>query len=209
MSEPQWLRWSRQLQSIAQTGLTFCRDPYDIERYKAMRSLAAEIVGAHAALAGEKVEALFRAEKGYPTPKIDVRGAVFDSAGRILLVREISDGNRWTLPGGWADVNLSVTDCVVKEVHEESGYEVRVVRPVAMWDRARQGHPPQLYSCLKLFFLCEVTGGGPATSLETSGTGWFARDAIPAELSTGRVLGHQIARMFEHHADPLKPLDYE
>jgi ADP-ribose pyrophosphatase YjhB (NUDIX family) len=209
MKEPQWLLWSRQLQAIAQTGLTFTRDPYDIERYQALRGLAAEIMTAHTATAGDSIADLFCNETGYPTPKIDVRAAVFDDAGRILMVREASDGHRWTLPGGWADVNISAADSVVKEVREESGYEARILRPVALWDRARQGHPPSAYSCLKLFYLCELTGGAPGISLETSEVGWFARDGIPADLSLGRTLPHQIARMFEHHADPQLPVDYE
>jgi ADP-ribose pyrophosphatase YjhB (NUDIX family) len=137
MNEPQWLHWSRQLQAIAQTGLAFTVNPYDIERYEALRTLAAEIMAAHTSSTAESIEALFRAENGYPTPKIDVRAAVFDGEGRILMVREASDGHRWTLPGGWADVNLSSAESAVKEVREESGYEARILRPAAMWDRAR------------------------------------------------------------------------
>ena len=156
MNEPQWLQWSRQLQAIAQTGLAFTVNPYDMERYEALRKLAAEIMAAHTASTAESIEALFRAESGYPTPKIDVRAAVFDGEGRILMVREASDGHRWTLPGGWADVNLSTAESAVKEVRQESGYEARILRPAAMWDRARQGHPPSLHSCLKLFYLCEL-----------------------------------------------------
>jgi len=209
MNEPQWLLWSRQLQSIAQAGLTFARDPYDLERYAALRALAAEIMASHADVPTAAIAELFRGETGYLTPKIDVRGAVFDGQGRILMVREASDGHRWTLPGGWADVNLSTADCTVKEIREESGYEARIVRPVAIWDRARQGHPPSAYSCLKMFYLCQVTGGAPATSIETSEVGWFARHEIPVDLSVGRTLPHQLERMFQHHADPRMPIDYD
>jgi len=209
MNEPQWLTWARQLQSIAQTGLTFNDNPFDIERYEAIRSLAAEAMAAHSATAQEAIESLFRGETGYPTPKIDVRAAVFDSQGRILLVREVMDDHRWTLPGGWADVNLSASASAVKEVREESGYEVRILRPVAIWDRATQGHPPSVYSCLKMFFLCELTGGSPVTSIETSAVGWFARTELPAEWSIGRTLPRQVERMFDHYADPTLPIDYD
>lgn len=209
MTEPQWLLWARQLQAIAQTGLTFTANPYDIERYEAIRHLAAEMMAAHTGADLQAIEGLFQGEMGYPTPKVDVRAAVFDPDGRILMVRERADSDRWTLPGGWADVNISVADCAVKEVREESGYETRILRPVAMWDRDRQGHPPSIYSCLKLFFLCELTGGAPRTSLETSEVAWFARNAIPHDLSMGRTLRRQIERMFDHHADPGLPIDYE
>ena len=106
MKDPDWLVWARELQAIAQTGLMFCRDPYDRERYEAIRQLAARIFAARTDAPGERIEALFAGETGYPTPKVDVRAAVFDHDERILMVRETSDGGRWTLRGGWAGVNL-------------------------------------------------------------------------------------------------------
>jgi ADP-ribose pyrophosphatase YjhB (NUDIX family) len=124
------------------------------------------------------------------------------------MVREAVDHDRWTLPGGWADVNQTPAQCVAREVLEESGYVVRVVKLAACWDRAAQGHHPfSLFSITKLFFLCEITGGAPATSLETSEVRFFAEDEVPADLSFGRVLPQQIARMFAHHREP--PLQTE
>jgi ADP-ribose pyrophosphatase YjhB (NUDIX family) len=174
------------------------------------RALAARIVAGHSTLPADRLEALFAAETGYATPKIDVRGAVFDAEDRILLVREAVDGGRWTLPGGWADVNQTSAECVLREIREESGYEARAVKLAAVWDRMRQGHVPAgAFSITKLFFVCRLTGGAAATSLETSGTGWFAEDAIPADLSTGRVLPHQIARMFAHLRAPELPTEFD
>lgn len=199
MTEPDWLSWTRELQAIAQTGLAFTRDPYDRERYEALRTLASTIMAAHTGAPIQAIDDLFRAERGYATPKIDVRAAVFDSEGRILMVREVLDGHRWTLPGGWADVNLTPAQNVIKEVREESGYEVRVRKLAAAWDRSRQGHPASVFACCKLFYLCDLVGGAAAVSLETSEVGWFAQDAVPfGELSTGRVLEGQIRRMFDH-----------
>ncbi len=125
------------------------------------------------------------------------------------MVRESLDHDRWTLPGGWADVNLSAADCAVKEVSEESGYDARIVKLAAVWDRTRQGHPPGPFSCLKLFFVCRLSGGAARTSLETSAVEWFARAAVPADLSMGRVLPRQIERMFEHAADLQLPTDFD
>lgn len=139
-----------------------------------------------------------------------MRGAVFDGSGRILMVREVLDGGRWTLPGGWADVNQTSAECVAREIREESGYEARVRKLAAAWDRGRQGHSPAgAFSITKLFFVCELAGGAPATSLETSGTGWFAEADIPAELSLGRVLPRQIARMFAHWRRPELPTEFD
>ena len=209
MAEPDWLTWTRELQAIAQTGLAFNRDPYDRERYERLRTLASGIMAAHTGAPAERIEALFAGEHGYATPKVDVRGAAFDGRGRMLMVREVADGGRWTLPGGWADVNLSAAENVVKEVREESGYEVQVRKLAAVWDRTRQGHPDRVFSCCKLFFVCDVTGGAAATGTETSEVQWFAEDGLPEDLSLGRVLPGQLRRMFAHARDPGLPAEFD
>jgi Hydrolase of X-linked nucleoside diphosphate N terminal/NUDIX domain len=131
MEDPDWLVWARELQAIAQTGLTFCRDPYDRERYEAVRQLAARIFAARTDASIERIEALFAGETGYATPKVDVRAAVFDDDERVLMVRETSDGGRWTVPGGWADVNRTAAENVVKEALEESGFDVEPLKLAA------------------------------------------------------------------------------
>jgi ADP-ribose pyrophosphatase YjhB (NUDIX family) len=209
LTEPDWLLWAREIQAIAQTGLEFTRDPYDRERYDMLRGLAARMMAARTATPGERIEALFAGETGYATPKIDVRGAAFDAQGRVLLVREVADGGRWTLPGGWADVNLSAAESMVKEMREESGFEVQVTKLAAVWDRTRQGHPSALFSCIKMFFICEIIGGDATTSLETSGTGWFAEDSLPPDLSLGRILPQQLRRMFNHARNVALPTEFE
>ncbi len=207
--EPDWLKWARALQAIAQTGLTFTRDPYDRQRYEALRDLSARLFEAHTGAPKERIVALFAGETGYATPKVEVRAAVFDQADRLLMVREVADGGRWTLPGGWADVNVTPAENAVKEVLEESGYEVAVTKLAAVWDRTRQGHPDAVFSCCKLFFLCEPIGGRAAIGLETSEVGWFAEAEIPEDLSLGRVLRKQIDRMFAHRKNFELPADYD
>ncbi len=208
-NEPPWLLWSRKLQAIAQSGLAFTQDPYDRERYEMLRALAAEIVAEHCDASVGEIATLFASERGYATPKLDVRGAVFHE-NRLLLVRETVDGGRWTLPGGWADVNESPTECVVKEVLEETGYDVRVRKLAAVWDRARHAHTPHyVFHIWKLFFVCDVVGGGARDSLESSEPSFFGRDELPADLSVGRVLPWQLDRMFEHAGDPNLRTDYD
>ena len=138
-----------------------------------------------------------------------MRAAVFDDQCRILLVRETLDQGRWTLPGGWADVNQTLAECAVREVEEESGYRALALKLAAVWDRARQGHTPTVFSCAKLFFICVLEGGAPRASLETSECAWFAEDAIPPDLSLGRVLPRQIARMFAHWREPGMATEFE
>lgn len=208
-SEPDWLLWAREIQAMAQTGLEFSRDPYDLERYRSLRGLAARIMEQHTTADLTRIEALFAVESGYATPKMGVRAAVFDDTGRVLMVRETADHDRWTLPGGWADVNQTAGQSVVREVFEESGYHVRPVKLAAAWDKATQGLLVGPYSITTLFFICALEGGEPMTSLETSGIGWFAEDAIPSDLSLRRTSPRQIARMFAHWRDPSLPTEFD
>lgn len=207
--EPDWLVWAREIQAIAQTGLTFTENPYDRERYEALRALSARIFAARTNALTERIETLFEGETGYATPKIDVRAAVFDESDRLLMVREVADQHRWTLPGGWADVNLTTAENAIKEVVEESGYRVMVTKLAALWDRTRQGHPNGVFSCAKVFFLCDLLDGEATTSLETSEVGWFAQGCVPNDLSVGRVTSMQISRMFDHRRNPELAADFE
>ena len=209
MTEPDWLAWAREIQAIAQIGLTFSRDPYDRERYEALQSLSGRIFADAGAADLSRIAGLMAAQEGYATPKIDVRGAAFDGQGRLLMVREVQDAGRWTLPGGWGDVNLTAAENMAKEMREESGFEVRVRKLAAVWDRTRQGHGPSPFSAYKLFFVCDIIGGAASTSLETSEVAFFAEDALPTDLSTGRVLPHQLHRMFAHWRAPGLATEFE
>ena len=147
--EPAWLVWARELQAIAQTGLTFATGIFDHERYKAIRSLAARMMATYSDANFVRVEGLFAKQAGYATPKVDVRGALVEN-GRILLVRETEDSGRWTLPGGWTDVNQSPSECVIRELREEAGIEVAVRKLAAatiLRSRAPGASAPS-FSCI-------------------------------------------------------------
>ncbi len=203
---PAWLEWARRLSALAQTGLTYAENVYDIERYTAIRTIAAEMIAQQAGLEISRVLSLLVADAGYATPKVDVRGVVFQEA-KILLVQERSDG-LWTLPGGWADVGDSPADAVVREIREESGFETRATKLLALLDRNRHGHPPHVNHIYKIFIRCEIIGGSPTTSHEIQDVGFFAEDEIP-ELSLTRSVPTQIARMFEHYRQPDLPADFD
>ncbi len=162
----------------------------------------------HTGTDAQTLDHAFAAEWGYPTPKLDVRGAVFRD-GELLLVREIVDAHRWTLPGGWADVNLTPAANVIKELREETGFDVRPEKLAAAYDRTRQGHTPQPFSAVKLFFLCEITGGAATPSAETSEIAFFAEHALPDDLSIDRTTHAQLRRMFAHHHDRTLPTDFD
>jgi ADP-ribose pyrophosphatase YjhB (NUDIX family) len=205
--EPQWLRIARELGAIAQTGLTFAADRFDRQRYVRVRELAASMLAQGSGEAYDVILEILHEGSGYATPKVDVRGAAFVD-GRVLLVREISDG-KWTLPGGWADVNQSAAECVVREIAEESGFEAKTLKLAAVRDYQKGGHPPHnVDSIYKMFFICEITGGSARASDETSDVAFFARDALPP-LSLGRTTAVQIDRMFQHAENPNLATDFD
>ena len=207
MSTPPWLNRARRLQAIAQTGLTYCKDEFDIQRYHEIREIAAEMMaeGSSTENAPELAD-LFAQQSGYATPKIDVRVAAFRD-GRILLVRELEDGC-WTLPGGWADVGERPSLAAFREAREESGYEVRLTKLAAVFDRNLHGHPPYAFHAYKMFFLAEVVGGAAQNSHETADAQFFAEDQLPP-LSLLRVTPSQIAHLFEHLRHPELPTSYD
>jgi ADP-ribose pyrophosphatase YjhB (NUDIX family) len=208
VSTPHWIQWARALQAISQTGLHFSEGLYDKERYQQIAKIAAEILAHHTNLSEERILELNASEFGYATPKIDVRGVVFKDS-KILLVREVADHDRWTIPGGWADVNDTPSQAVVREIFEESGFETQVVKLLAVYDREKQGHiPPFPFHVYKLFFLCEITGGFAHAQGETSGVAFFGESEIP-ELSKARVKEDQIRRFFHHSRNPDLPTDFD
>ncbi len=187
-----WLEWAVELQSLAQAGLTYGRDVYDRERYERIREISAEMVAHQTEIPVEKVKNLFCNETGYQTPKLDTRAAIFDE-DRILLVRE--NNGKWSLPGGWVDVNVSVKENTIKEVKEESGLNVTADRIIAVQDRAKHNHPPYAYGVCKIFVLCTVTGGCFEQNSETTEYRYFDMENLPP-LSEEKNTAEQIAMCF-------------
>ena len=196
---------SRRLLALSQTGLHFTAEEYDRERYREIGDIATRLLELQGAGADTVRQAWF-VEDGYATPKVDVRGAVFRDE-RVLLVRERVDG-KWTLPGGWADVNDTPSHAILKEIEQESGFTARITKLAAVYDRNKRNHPPYLFHSWKMFFLCEITGGAARTSYETTGVDFFALDQLP-ELSTGRSNAEQIQRMHQHHRNPSLPTEFD
>ena len=200
------LEWARKVQAIAQTGLAFTHDPFDRERYTQLAELVADLLSRELEIPLAAARELWAGEHGYATPKVDVRGGVFRD-DRVLLVRERADG-RWTLPGGWVDVNDAPSEAVAREILEESGYRARAVKLAALVDKNRHPHPAGVHHIYKLFFVCELEGGDPAASSETDAVEFFPVHALPP-LSTGRVLASQIERLYQHRLDPSLPTDFD
>lgn len=196
-----WIALSRELKSIAEAGLRYCESEFDRERYQRLHELASLPMTAAAP------DFKWPQEFGYARPKVDVRAAVFDGNRHILLVQEASSG-LWTLPGGWADLNLSPSQNAVREVLEESGLEVETMKLIACWDKDLQGHPRQPEHIYKLIFLCRHIGGIPSTRHETIAAGFFPADALPP-LCPHRAAAHYLTLAWSHAADPSLPTEFD
>ena len=189
-----WLLWATELQSIAQAGLTFGENQYDRDRYQRIRDLSVEIMHEYTDMDHNKIRDLFASETGYQTPKVDVRAAVF-SYDKILLVNEKIDG-KWSLPGGWADVNSSVSESAVRECLEEAGAVVKPKRVVAIHLGNRHNNHNFPFTIYKIFVECELIKYQFAKNTETLGSDFFSIEKLP-ELSTERNTLEQIRMCFE------------
>ena len=194
-----WLQWAIELQSLAQAGLTYGKDVYDLERYERIREISAEIITHMTDIPLNKVKDLFCNEIGYQTTKIDTRAALFKD-NKILLVRE--NNGKWSLPGGWCDVHVSVAENTIKEVKEEAGLDVIPNKVIAIQDRAKHNLPLYAYGVCKIFMQCDVIGGTFEPNIETTEFRYFSQDDLP-ELATEKNNEEQIKMCFEayYHKD--------
>jgi ADP-ribose pyrophosphatase YjhB (NUDIX family) len=204
---------ARELRTVAQGGVIHTRNPYDAERFQRAVRIAEELNGF--TLPGNilSIEREVETVGSYTTPKIDVRGVVFDSKGLVLLVRERSEG-MWSVPGGWCDVLETPREAVSREVLEESGAAVEVSKLAAVFDRERWGHQPRFdFHVYKLFFVCALVGPPqqalvPVDVREISDVGWFDVDRLP-ELSTSRVVKEQLKLVHAHYCDATLPTYFD
>ena len=202
------LEWARKVQAIAQNGLAFTSDEFDRERFQQLQALVSQILTSELGITPGQLKDIWQGEEGYATPKVDVRGGVFQQ-DTVLMVRERSDG-KWTLPGGWVDVGDGPAFAVEREIREESGYLAKAVKLAAVFDRSdpKHGHPPTILHIYKLFFICELTGGTATLSNETDGVEFFPVSQLPP-LSSGRATQSQIERLYQHHLNRNLPTDFD
>ena len=189
----EWLSWAVELQSIAQAGIYYGKDPYDKERFERIREIAAEMIARQSEIPVAKVKDLFCSEIGYQTPKLDTRAAVFQN-GKILLVKE--NNGTWSLPGGWVDVHVSVKENTVKEVKEEAGLDVTADMVIAVQDREKHNLPVYAYKVCKIFILCTAVGGTFESNIETVESNYFGPDELP-QLAEEKNNEEQIRMCFD------------
>lgn len=197
---------ARRLLAVAQSGLHYTRSEFERERYEEIAQLAAQMLSGETGYSAEQLRDAWIVEEGYSTPKLDVRGAMFEG-DTVLLVRERSDG-KWTLPGGFADVNETPSMSILKEIEQESGYTARVLKLAAVHDRNKHNYPQFMFHLWKLLFVCEITGGAARLSNETDGVEFFQLSDLPT-LSTGRITAEQIHLLHKHYQQPEMPTEFD
>lgn len=203
---PRWLEWAQEIQALSQTGLYYAENEYQRDRYRRLIRIAAEIVAENGGVPYPLVLDAYSRQVGYATPRVDVRGAVFQK-DELLLVREIQDGG-WTMPGGWADVGDIPSQAVEREVWEEAGYRVKARRVIGVYDANRTG-PLEIFHAFKVVFLCDIIEGAPTPSSETSEVAFFGRDALPGVLSGERTKPHHILDAFNILDHPDLPTIFD
>ncbi len=203
-----WLDRARRLRAIAQIGQTYTTDRYDRERFDELAAIAQAMLADLTGAPLEVIVGVYVPERGYATPKVDVRAGVFRDDGRVLLVQEASDGC-WALPGGWADEQESPRLACEREVFEESGYSVRAIKLAAIKDRSLHPYTPaRLEHIYKLFFVCELLGGAEVVSIETTAAAFFPLDALPP-LSLGRTLADDVRLLWTHRCEATLPTYFD
>lgn len=195
MSKNNPLNLIKRLKSLAETGLVYANDDYNKERYTELREISLKLMSAISNQPLKGLQNFFLPEKDYPTVKVDVRGFVLNEFDEILMAQERID-DKWTIPGGWADVGDSPSEAVCKEIREETGLEAEVVRLLAIYDKRCHPHPPEPYYIYKIMFLCKVTGGELRHGFDMQGADFFPMKQLP-ELSKDRILESQLKQLFK------------
>ncbi len=189
MREPEWLTWARKMQSIAQIGLAYAKDPYDRERYESLRALSVEILERHTGVDATRLTELFAGESGYQTPKLDIRVAVVRDR-TILLVQQKGE-EAWALPGGWVDIDTSLREAAIKEAREEAGAVVVPQKLIAVLDRRNQDLGINPYAIITAYVGCSITGElAFHDNAETAAARFFPVDDLPplSRMRTNREL---------------------
>jgi len=200
-NQTEMLQLVKQVQALAENGLHYSENDFDLDRYQALEEIALRMLALVTGLPDETVRVAAPERNGYRTPKVDVRAVIFNERDEILMVKERVD-SRWSLPGGWCDVGYTPTETAEKEVLEEAGISVKVSRLLAIFDKKCHDHPEDLFYAYKIFLECEAENHKITTGMETLDVGFFSQDSLP-ELSTPRNTAGQIHKMFDFHYNRL------
>ncbi|MDR0573090.1 MAG: NUDIX hydrolase N-terminal domain-containing protein [Tannerella sp.] len=191
---------AQRIRAMSQTALTYSTNDYEIDRSKEFIEISDRIISIVSGAKEDDIRANYQPVKEYITPKADIRAVIFNDENELLLVKEKADG-KWALPGGWSDVGYTPTEVVVKEAKEETGFDVRVVRLLAVLDKRCYNHPASPFYVYMFCFQCEITGGNDELTFDILDRGFFALNKLPP-LSLDRILPEQIELLDKLRRDP-------
>jgi ADP-ribose pyrophosphatase YjhB (NUDIX family) len=183
------------IKALAETGLIYCKNEYDIDRYKELQEISVRMMSE---VSGQDIEALkinLPLSADYPTAKVDIRCFVLSEDNKILLVRESLDG-KWSLPGGWADVGYTPKETAIKECKEETGLDVEVAALLAVFDKKMHPHPPEPFYVYKMVFYCKAISAEITQGWDVLDVQYFDINELP-DLSKNRILKSQIELVYQ------------
>ena len=187
---------SQELMAISNDALLYCKDRFDIERFRQVRDVAARLLSMSTdGITPQKAQELFEECEGYQTPRIDTRAAVFNENDEVLLVKDY-DG-KWALPGGWCEYNMTIMENTVKEAREEAGIEVEPQRLVAAHSNRKHNNPKSYFYITRFFVLCRYISGEYVPNEETSEARYFSVDELPEDLNDHKSSPEQIRLCLE------------
>lgn len=190
MTNTAFLNEIKRLTALADTGLLYCKNEYDKERYLELKEISFRLLHEFSGSSMEDLKFMLPTVKDYPTAKVDIRGLVISEDKKILLVKESIDG-KWSLPGGWGDIGHSPKETIVKEFKEETGLDVIPERLLAIFDKKMHPHPPQPFYVYKMVFYCKQVSTEITKGFDVLDVQYFSIDNLP-ELSEDRILKSQI-----------------
>lgn len=202
-----YLNTIKRIKALAETGLVYAQNGYEIERNQELIDLSKELMAAIVNQPIETIDRFYLPPKEYPTPKVDVRGFILNEKDEILMAKEVMDG-KWTIPGGWADIGFTPAEIAVKEVEEETGIQSEVVRLLAVYDKRCHNHPASPFYVYKIVFLCRMTGGELRGAFDIEDSGWFKLDSLPV-LSEDRIVQSQMEELFQLAKNDTLPVVFD
>ncbi len=201
MKKDEIFEFIKKVNAIAHIGLTYSTDEYAIDNYKELLDESTKMLVDYMGLDVKPYD--IYQDYMYPTPQPCVRTIVVQD-DKILFVREakMHDAGKWSLPGGWCDIDTSPAEAAEKEVLEESGYKVKITKLLGIQDRSKYIQS-KMYSTYNIFFLAEVVGGKNDPNFEVTEADWFSFDDLP-ELSTKTTL-EEFSIIYKNYLDAKDP----
>ncbi|MEL0445969.1 NUDIX hydrolase [Streptococcus pneumoniae] len=192
MKTSDFVKYLQRMIALTDTGLTFTKDPFDRERYEDLRGLLSEMLNQASDLDAEELAEVLKPTSAYATPLMDVRAWIVEDE-KICLVRGQGE-NDWALPGGFGEVGYSPTENILKEIEEETGFEAKVERLLAVFDTNRFQLQSKQYA--KFVFECKLLDGQFQKNQEIADLQFFAIDQLP-NLSEKRITKEQIEILWQ------------